>query len=136
MKLSRLVAEKDVADNEEFISTLILTHTEYTRTIYPWRVKDNCMAEREGRYVKDKDTKETWSQASRNQVRGGLLGQSTDARQSIAPWKYYKDIKVKVLHWLKTKIKGLLIKVQLQRFSEDSRRLVIIGISILARKVL
>ena len=29
---------------------------------------------------KDKDTKETWSQASRNQVRGGLLGQSTDAK--------------------------------------------------------
>ena len=39
-------------------------------------------------YVKDKDTKETWSQASRNQVRGGLLGQSTDARQSTALWKY------------------------------------------------
>ena len=27
---------KDVADNEEFISTLILTHKEYTRTINPW----------------------------------------------------------------------------------------------------
>ena len=94
------------------------------------------MTEREGRYVKDKDTKETWSQASRNQVRGGLLGQSTDASQSTAQWKYCKVIKVKVLHWLKLKIKGLLIKVRLQGCLEDSRRLVIIGISILVRKVL
>ena len=87
-------------------------------------------------YVKDTDTKETWIQASRNQVRGGLLGQSTDASQSTAPWKYCKVIKVKVLHWLKTKIKGLLIEVRLQGLLEDSRRLVIIEISILVRKVL
>ena len=86
--------------------------------------------------VKDKDTKETWSQASRNQVRGGLLGQSTDASESTALWKYCKDTKVKVLHWLKIKIKGLLIKVRLQGYLEDSRRLVIIGISILVRKAL
>ena len=65
-------------------------------------------------YVKDKDTKETWSQASRNQVRGGLLGQSTDASQSTALWKYCTYMKVKVLRWLKLKIKGLLMEVQLQ----------------------
>ena len=38
------------------------------------------MNQGEDMYDKDKDTKETWSQASRNQVRGGLLGQSTDAK--------------------------------------------------------
>ena len=67
------------------------------------------MNQGEDMFVKDKDTKETWSQASRNQVRGGLLGQSTDASQSTALWKYCTDIKVEVLHWLKLKIKGLLM---------------------------
>ena len=80
------------------------------------------MNQEEDMFVKDKDTKETWSQASRNQVRGGLLGQSTDASQSNAPWKYCTVIKVKVLHWLKLKIKGLLMEVRLQGCLEDSRR--------------
>ena len=62
---------------------MILTHRRY---------KHNLSTEERKTFadirVKDKDTKETWSQASRNQVRGGLLGQSTDARQSTALWKY------------------------------------------------
>ena len=54
---------------------MILTHRRYKNNLSTEELKrfaDIC--------VKDKDTKETWSQASRNQVRGGLLGQSTDAK--------------------------------------------------------
>ena len=54
---------------------MILTHRRYKNNLSTeeWKTFADIS-------VKDKDTKETWSQASRNQVRGGLLGQSTDAK--------------------------------------------------------
>ena len=64
---------------------MILTHRRYKNNLSTEELKtfaDIC--------VKDKDTKETWSQASRNQVRGGLLGQKY--------WCKSKYCFVKVLH--------------------------------------
>ena len=54
---------------------MILTHRRYKNNLSTeeWKIFADIS-------FKDKDTKETWSQASRNQVRGGLLGQSTDAK--------------------------------------------------------